>query len=130
MKINIIYPKPKINNNYYKSYKEYIKRLMPYCKINLLEYKKEKEIQNYILHKNTLLISKNNETITTEDFAQIILEHKIKGNLNFLFYNGIENYNMKKLCLSQLEMGPIEITMLLEQIYRSYAILEGKTYHK
>lgn len=134
MKINIIYPKTKINTNYLESYKEYIKRLTPYCKISLSTYKKNKEIETYITNKNTYIISKIDTTISTENFSNIIAKHKIIGNLNFIFCdqaleNSLDNI-YKKICLSKIEIGEIEITLLLEQIYRSYTIFEGKTYHK
>lgn len=130
MKINIIYPKTKIHDNYIQSYNEYIKRLTPYCKIKLLPYKKFKDIEKYLLNENTYILTKNGSTITTNCFADLIDTYIIKGNMNFIFCDEVTDFQLKSLCLSKICIGEIEITLLLEQIYRSYTIFQGKTYHK
>lgn len=134
--------------------KEYLKRLSPYAKIKIIELseeafiekdnieiikKKEAEKIQKNLPQNSFVIAlhERGEEMTSPDLANFLENNSTKGeNLIFVIggprglHSNILNLADKKVSLSQLTFPHQMIrTILLEQIYRSVTIMQGKNYH-
>ena len=142
----------KIKEKYYvEAVNEYLKRLSKYTKIDLIEVKdedfdisktllKEKEnIFKYIDDKDYVITLE----IEGEELDSISLSKKISdiqiNNSNITFIIGgsyglhedIKSRSDYKLSFSKLTF-PHQLfrVILLEQLYRSYKIINNETYHK
>ena len=142
----------KIKEKYYtEAVNEYIKRLSKYTKINLIEVKdedfdisktllKEKEsIMKYIDEKDYVITLE----IEGEELDSVSLSKKLDDiqskNSNITFVIGgsyglheeIKSRSNYKLSFSKLTF-PHQLfrVILLEQLYRSYKIINNETYHK
>ena len=142
----------KIKEKYYTdAVNEYLKRLSKYTKINLIEVKdedfditktllKEKEsIMKYIDDKDYVITME----IEGEELDSVSLSKKLddiqNNNSNITFVIGgsyglhedIKKRSNYKLSFSRLTF-PHQLfrVILLEQIYRSFKILNNESYHK
>ena len=142
----------KIKEKFYTdAINEYLKRLSKYTKIDLIEVKdedfdisktllKEKEsIYKYIDDKDYVITLE----IEGEELDSVSLSKKINNiqlnnpNITFIIggsYGLHEDIKMRsnyKLSFSKLTF-PHQLfrVMLLEQIYRSYKLIDNETYHK
>ena len=136
----------KLKENYLKdATNEYLKRLSKYTKIELIELKDSN------IHDEADLILKNindkdfvitleieGNTLTSKELSQKI-ESWLINNSNITFVIGgsdgldekVKKRSNYKLSFSSLTF-PHQLfrVMLLEQIYRSYKIINNETYHK
>lgn len=142
----------KIKEKYYtEAVNEYIKRLSKYTKINLIEVKdedfdisktllKEKEsIMKYIDEKDYVITLE----IEGEELDSVSLSKKLddiqskNSNITFVIggsyglHDDIKSRSNYKLSFSKLTF-PHQLfrVILLEQLYRSYKIINNETYHK
>ena len=142
----------KIKEKYYvEAVNEYLKRLSKYTKIDLIEVKdedfdisktllKEKEnIFKYIDDKDYVITLE----IEGEELDSISLSKKISdiqinnSNISFIIggsyglHEDIKSRSDYKLSFSKLTF-PHQLfrVILLEQLYRSYKIINNETYHK
>lgn len=142
----------KIKEKYYtEAVNEYIKRLSKYTKINLIEVKdedfdisktllKEKEsIMKYIDEKDYVITLE----IEGEELDSVSLSKKLddiqskNSNITFVIggsyglHEDIKSRSNYKLSFSKLTF-PHQLfrVILLEQLYRSYKIINNETYHK
>ena len=158
MKIKI-YAIGKIKDFYKLGVDEYIKRLSPYCKVEIVEVKDEsisdkpnlKEIKKAIdiegsrvlslLKDNEYLISLdlNKKELDSIEFSKFIKNKLETNGANISFVIG-GSYGLSdelkarvndSICLSKLTF-PHQLArlILLEQIYRAFKILNNETYHK
>ena len=158
MKIKI-YAIGKIKDFYKLGVDEYIKRLSPYCKVEIVEVKDEsisdkpnlKEIKKAIdiegsrvlslLKDNEYLISLdlNKKELDSIEFSKFINNKLETNGANISFVIG-GSYGLSdelkarvydSICLSKLTF-PHQLArlILLEQIYRAFKILNNETYHK
>lgn len=130
---------------------EYIKRLSAFCKLNIVEIKEQNQLENPELIKEkegeeilkkikgyTILCDIKSKEISSEMFAQKI-EGLMQENstINFVIGGsyGVGN-KVKSVVNEKISFSPMTFPhnlfriMLLEQIYRAFAIMNGKTYHK
>ena len=158
MKIKI-YAIGKIKDFYKAGVDEYVKRLSPYSKIEIIEVKdesisdkpSEKEIKKAIdlegkrvgalLKDNECLISLdlNKKEYSSEEFASFIYKELANHGANISFVIGgsyglsdeLKNRVNASICLSKMTF-PHQLArlILLEQIYRAFKILNNGTYHK
>lgn len=118
---------------------EYLKRLTPFCRIEILELKNEglekeaKKIENY-LNSNSYLLDANGKEFSSEEFAEFL--KKSEGELT-LVIGGDEGISdnlkarYKKISLSKMTLlHEMTRLVLLEQIYRGYMIINNRNYHK
>ncbi|MBP3431862.1 MAG: 23S rRNA (pseudouridine(1915)-N(3))-methyltransferase RlmH [Clostridia bacterium] len=130
---------------------EYVKRLSAFCKLNIVEIKEQNHLQNsaLILEKEGEDILKNlkgyvilcdikSKELSSEEFARKI-ENLMQTNSAITFVIGGSfgvSDKVKANCNEKISFSPMTFPhnlfriMLLEQIYRAFTIMNGKTYHK
>lgn len=159
MKIKI-YAIGKIKENYLKiGINEYLKKIKPYCNIEIIEVNdepipnnpndseieiaknKEGEKVLQLLKNNDYLIGLdlNKKELESPQFAEFLNKKmEISGaNLSFAIGGsyGLSD-DLKKRCNNSISLSKMTFLhqmtrlILLEQIYRAYKILRGETYHK
>lgn len=153
MKIRIICPGKTKQKFIEEGIAEYTKRLTAFCKLeiietadvklsssNNIEIVKEKEaeiIGKYLKNDNFLIaLDEKGKQYGSIDFAGFIDSYKGIRNIDFLIggvYGLAEELRQKAdllLSFSKMTFTHRMIRMLLvEQIYRSFCILNGKKYH-
>ncbi len=143
MKLNII-AVGSLTKQYLDLYNSYIKKIQPFCSINLIEIK-EQNIDNIELkkEKETKLIlekiPKNSKVyylsiygkkLDSVQFSNLLVE----DNITFIIggSNGVnEEHFENKISFSDLTFPHQLFRILLaEQIYRGFSIKENMKYHK
>ena len=158
MKISII-SIGKIKESYLtEGINEYLKRLTPYCKINITEILEEKindnpsekDKQNVILKEGEKISNKLDDksyiialdvkgiNISSEEFSKKIDSLKLSGQSHLTFIiggpfglsNKIKEKASLKLSFSKMTFTHQMIRLfLLEQIYRAFKISKNEKYH-
>ena len=130
--------------------KDYQKRLSKYTKLEIIELKDEKDTANplkkekddilrHIISKdNIVILDINGKQLTSEEFSKFI-NKELTTNINITFIIGssnglddeIKRLTNKKISFSLLTF-PHQLfrVILLEQLYRSFKILNNEAYHK
>lgn len=125
---------------------DYLKRLSKYHKVELIEVKdsnifeEKEEILKYI-NKNDYLISLaiEGKELNSIEFKDLINNNLINGNSYIVFIIGgsdglheeIKKMSKEKISFSKMTFPHgLFRAILLEQIYRSFKIMNNKTYHK
>lgn len=138
---------------------EYSKRLSKYCILNILELPdekipvslsenniniiKQKESNKIISHikkgSYTICLDLTGKEFTSEEFAKNINLLSLSSITNITFVIGgslgiskeLLNFADQKICFSKLTFPHQLIRVfLLEQLFRSFKILNGETYHR
>lgn len=139
--------------------REYVKRLKPYCNINIIEVNdekapeglSEKEKEAIMLKEGSKIIDKirkgsfiislciEGRQMDSVEFARYIEDVMTAGNSNITFVIGgslglhdyIKSKSDLKLSFSKMTF-PHQLMrlILVEQIYRAFKIMKGETYHK
>lgn len=149
----------KIKEKFFKdSIDEYSKRLSKYCKLNILELPDEKipdktnlnieneiksrECNNIINHlkKDSYIICLDlkGKEYTSEEFSKNIENISMQSsNITFIIggslglNENILNMSNQKICFSKMTFPHQLIRIfLLEQLFRSFKISNGETYHR
>ena len=147
MKITLI-TVGKIKENFYRdAIAEYSKRLSRYCKLNIVEVADEKTIENSSDTEINLIKEKEAERIlkhVPDNAYSVELSKKINslgitGESHIIFIIGgslglhesVSKRSDFKLSFSKMTF-PHQLmrVILLEQIYRSYRIINNEPYHK
>lgn len=143
----------KQKENYLKqAQSEYEKRLSKYTKLQVIELKDykddnikqalKKEKEQIIKHlketDNIIILDLNGKQFTSEEFAENLNKELIKNsNITFLIgsSNGLDE-EIKNLSTKKISFSPLTFphglfrVILLEQIYRSFKIINNESYHK
>lgn len=138
---------------------EYLKRLSRYCRLDLIELKEERlpdapspaQIEAALAKEAAAVCAKipDNSTLaalciegslrSSAELAQMIENWSTSGSKRLVFLIGSSyglHPSLKAQAQIRLSMSPMTFPhhlariMLLEQIYRSFQILEGTRYHK
>ena len=150
----------KVKEKFYRmAIDEYVKRLGRYCKLEIIEVADEKTPDNASEHEETLIKDKEGERIlknirreatvialaiegkmfSSEQLAGKISQLGIRGESHIQFIiGGSLGLSEKVLKEADLLLSFSKMTfphqlmrvILLEQIYRSYRIIQGEPYHK
>ena len=150
----------KIKEDFFQdAIKEYSKRLSKYCILNIIELQdekiplslnenneniiKQKESEKILSHikKGSYIIclDLNGKEISSEELAQTINSLSLSGITNITFVIGgslgmskeLLNSANQKICFSKLTFPHQMIRVfLLEQLFRSFKILNGEIYHR
>ena len=158
MKIKI-YAIGKIKSFYQSGCDEYLKRISPYCNIEVIELKDEpiadkphpseilKAINTEgdrvlkIVKENEYLIALdlNKKEYTSEEFATLLQEKFVEAGSNISFVIGGSyglSEKLKNRCNFAFSLSKMTFLhqmtrlILLEQIYRAFKIINNETYHK
>ena len=130
---------------------EYLKRLSAFCKVNIIEIKEQNQLENpnLIIEKEgeeilknlkgkSILCEINSKQFSSVDFASYIkLSMQTSSTITFVVGGsyGVSE-KVKAVCSDKISFSKMTFPhnlfriMLLEQIYRAFTILEGKSYHK
>jgi len=130
---------------------EYLKRLSAFCKLNVVEIKEQNQFENQeiILQKEGEDILKKLKgysvlcDIESKQLSSVELAEKIKNlsmqssTINFVVGGsyGVSKA-VKDACQEKISFSKMTFPhnlfriMLLEQIYRAFTIINGKSYHK
>lgn len=130
---------------------EYLKRLGAFCKVNVVEIKEQNHLENpnLILQKEgeeilkklkgrVILCDLGGKEISSVEFANLIDKtSQLDSSISFVVGGSfgvseeVKRSAKEKICFSKMTF-PHNLfrIMLLEQIYRGFTILAGKTYHK
>lgn len=149
----------KIKEIYLRSaIQEYSKRLSKYCKLNILEVPDEaipdnvsnkqvniikeiegKKILTHIKNSYTIALDLKGKQYSSEEFSEKINKISLNYNSNISFIiggslglsNEVLNSSNELICFSKMTFPHQLIRIfLLEQIYRSFKILNNESYHK
>ncbi len=130
---------------------EYLKRLSAFAKVNIIEVKEQNALNNpasIILKEGEEILKNlsgyaiacdiNSKEYSSEEFSKK-LEALMQTNSHITFViggsYGLSN-EVKNVCKEKMSFGKMTFPhnlfriMLLEQIYRAFTIISGKTYHK
>lgn len=134
MHINIYINKKIKDKNIKNATEEYLKRLSKYCKIKTINIKKKDNLESILRDsKYSILISNKEKSISSEDLAKNISSLNINGisELNIFIETDSNLIYDSSFCLTYLNFSEeIDYMILLEQIYRSYRIINNEPYHK
>lgn len=130
---------------------EYLKRLSAFCKVNIVELKEQNHLDNpaLILEREgeeilsqlkgvSILCDIGAKEHSSEEFAKHLQDlMQTTSTITFVVGGsfGVSD-KVKKSCDEKMSFSPMTFPhnlfriMLLEQIYRAFTILHGKSYHK
>ncbi|NLM12271.1 MAG: 23S rRNA (pseudouridine(1915)-N(3))-methyltransferase RlmH [Epulopiscium sp.] len=124
---------PKFQKFYTDGIKEYHKRVSRYCKCSLVLLKNEEDLFKKISPKSyKIQISSHGVQLSSEELAHKMNHLGISGKSDITIIIGAS----KLPCDEYLSISPMDMdlglmtTILFEQIYRSYRIINNQPYHK
>ena len=130
---------------------EYQKRLSAFCNLNIIELKEQNQLEktDLILQKegadilqrlkgHVVLCDIKGKEISSEEFAKKIDKLMIENSCITFVIGGSYGVSedVKKKADESISFSPMTFphnmfrNMLLEQIYRAFTIINGKSYHK
>ena len=127
---------------------EYLKRLSAFCKVNVIEIKEQNQFENSLEKEGEEILKKlkgyvilcdiKGKELSSPALAEK-LENLMQTNSEISFVVG-GSYGVcekvKSLSKEKISFSPMTFPhnlfriMLLEQVYRAFTIINGKTYHK
>lgn len=133
MKISVYAVGEKIEKFYLEAIKEYEKRLSRYCSIKLIHLKKKSDLQKKLNPSSFVIaITASGKNISSEELAVKLDQNALSGvsDISIIVGETPTQYN-ETLTLSQMETDfGLQTTVILEQIYRAYRIINNHPHHK
>lgn len=123
----------KLDKFYLDAIKEYTKRLSRYCKTSFTKLKSVEQLSKKLSDKShTIVITPSGTHLTSEELAEKINTWGISGNSDITLIIGVtELMSDEKLAISSMDMDlGLTSTVVFEQIYRAFRILNNQPYHK
>ncbi|MCL2377209.1 MAG: 23S rRNA (pseudouridine(1915)-N(3))-methyltransferase RlmH [Defluviitaleaceae bacterium] len=119
---------------------EYLKRLGPYARLSVIEVAEEKAMEKAMASgAHAIALAIDGKALTSEGLAQKLENMGIDGISHIAFIiGGAEglSHRILGLCRAKLSLSAMTMThqmarvFLLEQIYRSFKIINNEPYHK
>lgn len=131
--IYILQKKSQDPKMYQEAMKEYLKRLGAYAKVSVVYKKNAKQVEKILKEPGEHYhMIPGKESITSPELAKLINDSSVQGISKFHFYIGdLQSDEVKPFHVSSFtQSGSLVSTILLEQIYRAYRILNHQPYHK
>ncbi|MBQ8412692.1 MAG: 23S rRNA (pseudouridine(1915)-N(3))-methyltransferase RlmH [Lachnospiraceae bacterium] len=135
MEINIHIECKKLDTDYSLAFKEYQKRISPWCKLNLINYK---DISNISFKKGSRIfyVTAGTNTISSTELADLIKDINLASMscIDFVILPD-RHMDLKEkgefFFLSSFDLdNNLLYVALAEQLYRAYTIQNNITYHK
>lgn len=123
----------KLDKFYLDAIKEYTKRLSRYCKTSFTQLKSVEQLSKNLSDKShTITVTPSGIHLTSEELAERINTWGISGNSDITIIIGTTDLlSDEKLAISSMDMDlGLTSTVIFEQIYRAYRILNNQPYHK
>lgn len=127
----------KIDRFYTEAIKEYEKRLSKYCKIRFHHLKSREQLLSKLSKNNhVILISTEGANISSEELAKKVNTYGVAGisNITIILGDSLEMFKDnfdESIMISPMDMEiGLQTTIILEQIYRAYRIINNQPYHK
>jgi 23S rRNA (pseudouridine1915-N3)-methyltransferase len=132
MNFKIYVTDTKLEKFYLEAVKEYEKRLSRYCKIQLLQIKnKELLLKELPIKSYKILLSNNGKHISSEELATKVNTLGLSGISDIAIILGTEIPHDEALAIGLMDMDiGLQATIIFEQLYRSYRIINNQAYHK
>lgn len=132
MNINIYCKTKKLNKFYKSAIEEFEKRLSRYCKIKLIILKNDNallKLKNDNIYQ--ICITTGKKTLASEELAKKIENLGIAGISNIAIFINQDFECDEKFSISQMVLSDdLLTTIIFEQIYRSFRIINNQSYHK
>jgi len=132
----------RLKEDYFKQAQaEYAKRLRPYCKLTITEFKTDKAMLAAVPDRAVLCaLDERGEQLDSRQFSGIFDKHQQFGGGQPLIFaiGGADGHNdaLRKRANQLIAFGRATMAhrlvrlVLLEQIYRGYRIMRGEPYHR
>ncbi|MGN0152026.1 MAG: 23S rRNA (pseudouridine(1915)-N(3))-methyltransferase RlmH [Wujia sp.] len=135
MKILISLCRKKLDPDYKKAMEEYIKRVSPFCNVQLRLCRYASELICNDTKGITYIVAPGEDSMTSTDLARHINELNVNGCslIHFIIPDDPDPVpaEVTRFFLSSFTMDTeLTAVVLTEQIYRAYTILNHITYHK
>lgn len=120
---------------------EYLKRIAPYCKLDVSEYKDDEALYAALpTDAHVYALDERGELITSAEFARILADEQQHGGgaPMVLAIGGPDGHSeaTRRRSKRLLAFGRMTVAhrliriILLEQVYRGFRILRGEPYHR
>jgi 23S rRNA (pseudouridine1915-N3)-methyltransferase len=131
LKLFVFIPQKALKGFFREAIKEYEKRLLPYCSSSVMFFSTRDDLLKKLPAAYRINIKAGTDSIDSMCFAQKISEYGNKGisNITYIINSPIASNETLNLSSLNLSDGMLA-TLLYEQIYRAYRIINNKPYHK
>lgn len=121
------------DKNQLSAIKEYEKRLTRYCKYEIIYCKNHDVLIKKINPKHHVIkLSTQGELISSEGLADKIKDLGVRGtsDISFVYLQEINDYK-EEISISRMDLSlGMAMTVITEQVYRAYRIINNQAYHK
>lgn len=106
---------------------EYQKRLSAFTKVRMLSYDEYQPDSKEIV----IALTPYGETVSSEAFSAKLHEYMLTGCSRITFLPAPTGSETETLCISNIKLSDaLTACVLHEQVYRSFMIMNNRTYHK
>lgn len=128
----IILPSKDFPEFYQGAIKEYTKRLSRYCHIDIQYQDKNQSLLSLIEGYYSFKVTSRGKSYDSVDFSNHLQNLGVQGNSKIAFVINSKASSLNdSIALTTLDLSHgLELTCLLEQLYRSYKIIQNEPYHK
>lgn len=133
MKFHIYLLQKKAEPLYQQAMEEYQKRLGAYGTVSVHYMKNQRQAEQQKKQEGRhFLVVSGKKTYTSPGFAKELEQCAVKGVSVFNFYIGeFPKEGMEQFCVSSFSVNKsLTAVILMEQIYRSFRIMNHQPYHK
>lgn len=129
---NIILKETKIPSYYEDAIKEYKKRLGKYCNLQITQINDSTNIENLLQGYYVIEVRAKGASIDSIGLSEKLQNLATAGHPKIAFLINIKAQNSEEsIRLTSINLSDeLSLVAMLEQIYRSYRILNNEPYHK